>query len=142
MSDNVNIYIKSIHKNSGQEEIIETKTTGKFRIIDGIKYIYYKESDENGQVSIRNIIKISKDRVEITKKGMTETNMLFVEGEKHESLYSLPYGKFLTRIDTKSVIVEEKETLLKVKLNYIIELEGDFLSDCQLTMEINDIKFE
>ena len=51
----------------------------------------------------KNIIKVSKDYMELTKKGIVNVHMVFEKNKKNVTYYHTPYGSLLIGIDAYRV---------------------------------------
>ena len=61
----------------------------------GSRYITYEEHSSDFEEPIRNLIKIGEGRIEILKRGLISTNLVFEKGEMHMSHYTMPYGSIV-----------------------------------------------
>jgi len=85
----------------GDTERTEITPDGFLKISDGEIIIMYSESTEGGKV-VSDII-IADDTVSVIRRGAVVSDMVFSEGERHNSLYQVPPYSFDTEIYTKKI---------------------------------------
>lgn len=117
-------------------EKIETITFGEYYKRDDSHYIIYDELIEGQREPIKNIIKLKGHELNLTKRGAVNTHMVFEENKKNMTSYATPYGNILVGIDTKRVGMKEQEERIVIKVDYALEMNYEFVSDCTITMDI------
>ena len=85
----------------GDTERTEITPDGFLKISDGEIVIMYSESTEGGKV-VSDII-IADDTVSVIRRGAVVSDMVFSEGERHNSLYQVPPYSFDTEIYTATL---------------------------------------
>lgn len=85
----------------GEPERAEITPDGFLKISDGEIVIMYSEQTESGKV-ISDII-ITENSVSVKRRGAVVSDMVFVEGESHKSLYEVSPYSFDTEIYTKKI---------------------------------------
>ena len=103
---------------------------------NGKHYILYDEVMEGFDGNTKNIIKLTEDSLDITKKGISNVHMVFEKNKKNVSYYNTPFGSLLIGIDAKSVDIAETESHIDVKIKYNLEVNYEHLADCSITMSI------
>ena len=96
----------------------------------------YDEVMEGFDGNTRNIIKLTDESLDITKKGVSNVHMIFEKNRKNVSYYNTPFGSLLIGIDAKSVDIAETEDNIDVKVKYNLEVNYEHLADCSITMNI------
>ncbi len=119
-----------------EAEPVELITTGDYYKKDGKHYITYDEAVEEFNGSIRNIIQVTEDSLDITKKGFANVHMVFERNRKNVSYYNTPFGSILIGIDAKSVDIDETEDNIDVKVSYNLEVNYEHLANCSILMNI------
>lgn len=119
-----------------EPEPVEVITTGDYYKKNGKHYILYDEVMEGFEGSTRNMIKLTDDSLDITKKGVSNVHMIFEKNKKNVSYYHTPFGSILIGIDAKSVDINETEENIDVKVKYNLEVNYEHLADCSITMNI------
>lgn len=121
----------------GEEaEPVEVITAGDYYKKNGKHYILYDEVMEGFEGSTRNVIKLTEDYLDITKKGVSNVHMIFEKNKKNVSYYYTPFGSILIGIDAKSVDINETDENINVKVKYNLEVNYEHLADCSITMNI------
>ena len=67
---------------TGGEEI-EVVAPGKYRFQNEKHFVSYEEVIEGSSEKIQNLIKISDDIVEVTKRGFTNVHMVFEKNKRN-----------------------------------------------------------
>lgn len=107
----------------GEEDTIEEKTIGSFRIMDEKAYIMYKSRGEDGDETI-SVINVSCDGVKIKRKGAVTADMIYRTGEKTAFLYRLPFGAMDMEIYTKSIENSLNENGGTLRIVYTLFVQG------------------
>ena len=117
-------------------EPVEMITAGDYYKKNGKHYILYDEVMEGFDGNTKNIIKLTEDSLDITKKGISNVHMVFEKNKKNVSYYNTPFGSLVIGIDAKSVDIAETESHIDVKIKYNLEVNYEHLADCSITMSI------
>ncbi|MDD6058578.1 MAG: DUF1934 domain-containing protein [Clostridiales bacterium] len=118
------------------DEAVELMTSAEYYHKNNKHYILYEEVSEDFRESVKNTLKLSKDILEITKRGAVNVHMLFEKGKKNVTYYYTPYGTLLIGIDTTKMELCESENELEVWVEYVLELNDQFLANCTIHMKI------
>lgn len=142
MNQDVLVAIAGLQYEVDAEEAVEVISPGKYRKIENTHYISYEEtmvSDEvnEGGVS-KNLLKISPDLIELSKKGYSNVNMVFETGKKTVTYYNTPFGNLLIGIYTTNIKITEKEEGLIAAIRYSLEMNYEHVSDCNITIKVID----
>ena len=84
----------------------------------------------------KNRIKIAPGMLELTKNGVVNVHMLFEEHKKNVTHYHTPYGSLVMGIDTQKVEIFENENELKVNVGYALEMNQEFVADCNIKITV------
>ncbi len=136
MTRDVVISISGAQFSEGDQEDVELITTGDYFLKNGKHYIIYDEIEEDGQDVIRNTIKILPDSIDIIKKGNVSAHMVFERNKKNLACYMTPFGELMVGIDTSDIRVEEEEQLLRVNVDYSLDINYEHVSDCSITVSV------
>lgn len=117
-------------------EPIEIVTAGNYYKKNGKHYIIYEEVMEGFEGTTKNIIKLSEDYLDITKKGIANVHMVFEKNKKNMTYYQTPFGSLFIGIDAGQVQVEESEDNIDVNVAYTLEANYEHLADCRIQMNI------
>ncbi|MBE5883822.1 MAG: DUF1934 domain-containing protein [Lachnospiraceae bacterium] len=138
MKREVKLAISGMHFDAGEENELETFVRAEYFCKNGSHYVIYEEKQEGFEESSRNRIKFKPGLVELTRQGILRTHMIFEENQKHMTEYVTPYGELLLGINTKSICMQEEENSILVTVEYSLEADGDFLSDCKIRILIKE----
>lgn len=107
----------------GQSEPVELVTAGDYYFQEWKAYILYDEVTEGSSQHTRNVVKIGKERLEVSKKGLTNIHMVFEKDKKNLSAYELPFGSILVGIQANDVEIWEEENRIDVEVRYSLMSE-------------------
>lgn len=140
MTKDVLISIRGIQfAEESDADPVEVITAGEYYLRNGKHYVMYEEVVEGVDSTGKNMIKVGKDSMELTKKGgATSTHMVFEKNKKNVTYYYTPYGSLLIGIDTKKVDIQEKENELKVEVDYELEVNYEHVADCHIHLQVNE----
>lgn len=99
-------------------------------------YILYDEISEDFSGTTSNRIKLKKDSIEISKKGLTTVTMLFEKGKKNHTYYQTPFGSILVSILTNKMNIEESDSEININISYELEVDSSPLSECNIQIKI------
>lgn len=136
MNKDVKVCIKGLHENESESSDVGIEVAGQYYLKGNKHYICYEEISEEVEEITRSIIKISKDKVEVIKKGAGATHMEFIKDCKNSTYLSTIVGKILVGIDTKSLEIVEKEDEINVKIEYGLLMDNEKVSDCNVEIRI------
>ncbi len=85
----------------GETERTEIMPDGFLKISNEEIVIMYTEDTEGGRVA--SDIIITENKVSVKRRGAVVSDMMFLEGESHKSLYQVPPYSFDTEIFTKKI---------------------------------------
>ena len=139
MTKDVIVSIKGLQFESDGDEPVEVISVGQYYYKNEKHYILYEEiiEDEQGNSEVtKNTIKISKDTMEILKKGVNNTHMVFERNKKNLTYYNTPFGQLIIGIDTTGFKVIEDDNAIGVKIRYNLEINYSHVSDCEIVIKI------
>ncbi len=140
MSDKYTISIRGLQSYAGDAEDsdIELVSECDFYKADGVWFCDYEESEITGLGGTKTSIEIGEDYVSLLRRGTVNSQMLFMEGKKTTSLYSMPFGELTIDIHTKSLSSSIDENGGSLKVDYIIDINN--ASSGRNTFDINIYK--
>ena len=106
-----------------EPEIIELVTEGVMEESDGGWNISYEESDLTGLQGVTTTFRIRPGEVVLDRTGKLTSQMVFVEGKKHDSLYQMEFGALMLTVCATRVSYDLTEAGGTVDLSYQIEIE-------------------
>lgn len=104
-------------------EVIELVTEGVMEQIDGGWNLSYEESDLTGLQGVTTTFRIRPNEVVLDRTGKLTSQMIFVEGQKHDSLYQMEFGALMLSVCATRVSYDLTEAGGTVDLSYRIEIE-------------------
>lgn len=122
MKKDVLITIRGIQNDLLDNEKIEMITTGSFYEKNGKYYINYIDTALDSEVETKTSVKISKNKVAITRFGGVGTHMIFEEGVSHYMPYETPFGIFEITTHTNNIYIDKQDTTLKLEVEYVLEI--------------------
>ena len=134
MAKDVLVSIKGTQIIDGEKDTVEMITAGTWYEKNGKQYLLYEESYEEVQVTTKNTLKITPELIEVSKKGVVSSKMIYELGKKHQTNYMTPMGMIVLGITTVDIFVEADADTLRVEIKYAMEMNGQFVSNN--TMEI------
>lgn len=139
MNRQIELTIRGLHAEEGTAGTpMETIVQAEYFNKNDSHYLFFEEMQEDTKQPAKSRIKFRSGLVELTRQGMVETHMIFEEGRKHMSHYSMPYGEMLLGIDTKRVSLKEQEDRIWVEIDYSLEIEGEHQSDSRIELFMRD----
>ena len=134
MEKEVLIHVKGLHMLDTQdgEEPIEIVVPGEYYFRNGIHYLRYEELLEDQGDPTINYIKISSRGMEVRKKGVVNTHMVFEQGKRNMALYTTPFGTLEMGISATSLELQESDGRIDMKVNYSLDMNQEHVADCCL----------
>ena len=126
--------LQSLGEADGQEPI-ELVIGGGNYYQNGSHYLRYEEKVEGFNEKTINYIKISPKGVEVRKKGLINVHMVFEKEKKNVTYYATPFGNIEMGISAARVHLQEGIDHLNAKVDYALEMNGEYVADCFLTIE-------
>ena len=138
MEKEVLIHVKGLHMLDTQdgEEPIEIVVPGEYYFRNGSHYLRYEELLEDQGDPTINYIKISSRGMEVRKKGVVNTHMVFEQGKKNMTYYSTPYGTLQMGIAATNLELMESEENLQMKADYALDMNEEHVADCYLAIQV------
>lgn len=137
MTKEVEVIISGIQKyETHQDDSLKTKARGEYYLRNGSHYIIFEETIEGFTQTTKNMLKIKDGCLEMTKKGLVNTSMVFDKSKETGAHYKTPFGEMNLGIRTKGLMVSESERLICVEVDYVLEAEGAHMADCRIRIQI------
>lgn len=135
MTKEVLINISGLQMDVDPENPIEMVTTGAYYLKNGKHYILYDELSEDNEVT-KNVLKIGPNSVELTRKGLQGSHMIFEEGKENLSYYDTPFGSLLMGVNTSNIDWMEEEEQMRLQVDYDLSVNSDHVSKCKIDVNI------
>ncbi len=136
MTKDVLITIRGVHTLDHEDNDVEMIVRGDYYQKNGKHYILYEEILEGAEERVKNVIKISPSSMDIIKKGVTNSRMLFEKNKKNLSCYSTSVGNLVIGIQANHFYVEEQENSIKVNVDYSLDINYEHMSDCRICVDV------
>mgnify|MGYP003549067900 CR=1 FL=1 len=108
-----------------QKDTVEVYTPGQYYFRNGKHFFLYEEVEEGSKKVTRNVIKVTDDYMELTKKGLVNVHMVFERDKKNVTYYYTPYGSLLVGIDAY------------IDVEYALEINNEHLANCHIGIKAN-----
>ena len=130
MTKDILVRVRGTQTIGEEEDTVEMITPGTYYEKNGKQYFIYDESlDETGEPT-HNTVKIMENRIEVTKRGLVDSHMIFEPGKRTTAKYRTPRGLFLMGITTSFLEIAEDEESILLKIKYSMEMNGQYAFDC------------
>ncbi len=116
-------------------EVLEQFTKGMYYEKNGKQYLFYEEYLDE-ELLVKTSLKIEPGMITMTKKGALESAMVFVPGEKTNSMYQSPAGTLELSCNTERMTVEEQPEQLDIILEYVLEINQSYVSDNRVEIRV------
>ncbi len=135
MTKEVSIIIEGTQIGVEEEPILIT-ASGTYHMHNDKHYIQYEELSEDGLGRSKNMIKIGAEKIEMTKRGASSSEMSFDLMHTTPVTYQTPYGSLCFQAQTSQFIVEETNHTLEVTMEYSLYSKEEHISDNRTIIRI------
>lgn len=109
---------------AGQEpEIIELVTEGTLEQTSDGWLVSYEESDLTGMQGVTTTFTVQDGKLTLTRTGKLNSQMVFQEGVRHDSLYQMEFGALMLSVCAKKINARIAADGGVIDLSYGIEIE-------------------
>lgn len=136
MTRDVLIKISGLQTMDGENDNVEVITTGDYFLKNGRHYVVYDEVMDGFEGNVRNLLKISPDKLDVRKNGIASAHMVFEQDRKNLTRYATPMGEMIVEVSTNRILLEEQVDSLKVSVDYSLDINYSHVSDCNITVDI------
>ena len=124
MKRTVMLSIEGRQSYAGQKpEVIELVTEGVLEQTDTGWIIRYEESDLTGMQGVTTTFTVEDKKLILTRTGKLNSQMVFQEGIRHESLYQMEFGAQMICVCARKFKTELSVDGGTIDLSYGIEIE-------------------
>lgn len=120
----------------GEDEPVEVLTVGEYYNRNGKHFIKYEEVVEGFTQTGHNLIKFNRDSLEVIRKGISETHMVFRKNEKNRTYYQTPFGNLLIGVTASEILIREEPDLIDVTVDYELEVNCERIADCTIHLSV------
>ena len=107
-----------------EPDLIELITEGTLTQTDNGWEISYQETALTGLEGVNTTFRVEPDRIVLTRTGKLNSQMIFREGEVHESLYQMEFGALMISVMAAKIRWDITDQGGTVDLLYAIEIEN------------------
>ena len=119
-----------------EPETIELITEGVLEQAGQGWKLTYEESDLTGLQGVTTTFFVEPGKITLTRKGPLQSEMVFQEGQFHESLYRMDFGALMITVCASKIHFELTEKGGFVDLVYGIEIEQNAMGVIDYHLEI------
>ena len=130
MTKDILVRVRGVQTIGEEEDTVEMITPGTYYVKNGKQYLIYDESLDETGTPTHNTVKVMENRIEVMKRGLVESHMIFEPGRRTTANYRTPMGLFLMGITTSLLEVEEDEESILLRIKYSMEMNGEYAFDC------------
>lgn len=105
-------------------EVIELVTEGTMEFRDNGWDIAYEESALTGLEGVTTTFRVEKDQITLTRTGKLNSQMIFRQGETHDSLYQMEFGTLMLTVEAKFMYFDILPEGGSIDLTYGISIEN------------------
>ena len=117
--------IRGTQRYEDQEpEVIELVTEGTMEFRDGGWDISYEESALTGLEGVTTTFRVQPDQITLTRTGKLNSQMIFRQGERHDSLYQMEFGTLMLTVEAKFMYFDILPEGGSIDLTYGISIEN------------------
>lgn len=139
MTKDVLITISGVQMLDEEDMDVEMVTRGDYYQRNGKHYILYDEVMEGFEGTVRNVIKVSPESVDIIKQGAASTRMQFEKNKKNLSCYTTPLGDLMIGIQANRISIDEGQDHLKINVEYSLDINYQHASDCNISVSVQSV---
>ena len=107
-----------------EPDVIELVTEGTLEHEKSVWVITYEESDLTGLAGVTTAFRIGPRGVALKRTGRLQSQMIFREGIRHESLYQMEFGALMIAVQAQKIQSDLNEQGGTVDITYAIEIEN------------------
>ena len=117
--------IRGTQRYEDQEpEVIELVTEGTMEFRDGGWDISYEESALTGLEGVTTTFRVQPDQITLTRTGKLNSQMIFRQGARHDSLYQMEFGTLMLTVEAKFMYFDILPEGGSIDLTYGISIEN------------------
>lgn len=119
-----------------ESDLVEIDTSGSYLNKNGIRYITYKEYDEdNPSVHRTNIIKVEDSKVTLIRPHST-TRLILEPGKRHLCMYDTGFGPVTIGVFTDYIKSTLGDKGGKLDIRYTLDIDSNLSSINLLTAKV------
>jgi uncharacterized beta-barrel protein YwiB (DUF1934 family) len=120
-----------------EPEVIELTTEGTMEKTETGWDICYVESDLTGLAGVHTSFLVEGGKVTLTRTGKLNSQMVFVQGQSHDSLYQMDFGALMITVNATKICADLSDLGGTVDLCYDIQIEQTAAGKIEYHLEIH-----
>jgi uncharacterized beta-barrel protein YwiB (DUF1934 family) len=112
------------HYEDQEPEVIELVTEGTMEFRDGGWDVAYEESALTGLEGVTTTFRVEPNQITLTRTGKLNSQMIFRQGERHDSLYQMEFGTLMLTVEAKFMYFDILPEGGSIDLTYGISIEN------------------
>lgn len=137
MNKDVTIKIKGMQKYPEGERVeTVTETSGEYFFRNGSHFVKFEEEVEGFTEVSKCLLKVKEDYVEMTKKGLVDSHMIFEKDKCHRTQYKTHFGVIMMGMQTHHIHMMEEENALAIQIEYELNAEEEHMADCSIRIMV------
>lgn len=118
---------------------VTLSTTGSYTRRDNIRYIAYKEYDEDDpRVSHTAVLKVEPGKVTMMRAG-SATRLILEKGRRHLCLYDTGFGSMTVGVFTSELHEALDHTGGSLEIKYTLDIDSNLSSRNELVVEVTPL---
>lgn len=143
MTQRVMLSIQGRQSYQGQEpETIRLVTEGTMVLQDGGWDITYQESELTGLEGVTTTFRIEPSVITLKRTGKLNSQMVFRQGQRHDSLYQMEFGALMISVCPQQVLFDLTPEGGFIDLVYDIDIEQSTAGSIDYHLDIRAISEE
>lgn len=135
--NDVLITIKSTQRNGENSDVTEVITEGRYqRTAIGCEMLY-NETEATGFEGSQTVVRIIPgERLEMTRSGSANTDLLIETGRKNYCRYGTPYGEVTIGAIAKKVEADIGDSSCSATAEYTMDINSELLGEYTLEISV------
>lgn len=139
MTKDVMLTIKGVQKYPSEEPVeTVTEVNAEYFLRGNSRYVLFEEKQEGFAESVKGMLKIKDNSVELTKKGLIQSHMVFEPDMLCMTEYRTPFGMMLLGVRTKSIRMLDAQNRINIDIQYLLESEEQILAESSIQITIRE----
>ncbi len=120
-----------------ENEPLEVVHTGTYYNKNGKHYIFYEETAEGIPGVTKAQIRWQQDGIlEVIRKGISNSHMIFEKNQRHTCDYQTPFGNLDLGILTKRMSSQVQEDKLEIAAEYNMDVDWEPVAQCTIKITV------
>ena len=115
-----------------------TEVPAEYYLRNGSHYVMFEEAQDGFKEATKGMLKIKRGSVELSKKGLIQSHMLFEKDLRYATEYRTPFGGFMMDVCTHQLTITEGRDKMFMEIKYSLETEGQPVTDCNIKITITE----